>query len=506
MSLLTITQPQYKECYLNDTLIDSSFVFNSKLFHNDLCTVTGNTVTNIVSKRNNYQIGGVLKLNSNIYYKEKNKYLYEFIPLNWRYPKFMVASEIKNNLIKNKKPVTDYFVVIEFKNWDNKFPHGITKYSIGPTNNIENQYNILFYYYPEHPFIIKQNLNFIDVTELKPYNISKVTDIFSIDPIGCKDIDDALSYDKINNKIGIHIADVIYNINKLNFTPHNYTTVYAPHKIINMLPNEITYDYCSLIENTVKPVISCWINMDTFEIELKREFIRVNKNFSYDDVENINIDTIDIVIEFSKKLNNKYNLIESISDSHEVVELYMIFLNQYIASFLKDDKIIYRNQSPQQFAEYSFENKGHFSLKLDTYTHFTSPIRRYVDQYVHSVLINKLFEKVDIPTVSMDSINLYERQLKKVNNFWTNIQINSKIVNGSLYKLKFIQFDSTHVEFLLIDYDLTIYNKLLFDVVNNITIKINKQDYEIGKTYSLPVYSIEDIKNTYFNKILIKFI
>ena len=37
-------------------------------------------------------------------------------------------------------------------------------------------------------------------------------------------------------------------------------------------------------------------------------------------------------------------------------------------------------------ARYSNENQGHFALAADTYTHFTSPIRRYPDLMVHRVL------------------------------------------------------------------------------------------------------------------------
>lgn len=48
-----------------------------------------------------------------------------------------------------------------------------------------------------------------------------------------------------------------------------------------------------------------------------------------------------------------------------------------------------------KMAIYSTENVGHFGLSLEHYTHFTSPIRRYIDLVVHRALLNEPIDDLE---------------------------------------------------------------------------------------------------------------
>ncbi|MBR79134.1 MAG: hypothetical protein CMP02_06555 [Woeseiaceae bacterium] len=65
-----------------------------------------------------------------------------------------------------------------------------------------------------------------------------------------------------------------------------------------------------------------------------------------------------------------------------------------------------------QRAEYKTKNKGHFGLKFDKYTHFTSPIRRYPDLLVHRMIIS-ILNKEKINAESLEEVLDYCSQKEK---------------------------------------------------------------------------------------------
>lgn len=82
------------------------------------------------------------------------------------------------------------------------------------------------------------------------------------------------------------------------------------------------------------------------------------------------------------------------------------------------DKLIIKAQKK---AQYSPESRGHFGLGFDTYTHFTSPIRRYSDLILHRLLKanlqndSKLFNYLLLNiSQTCNSLNELEREADKV--------------------------------------------------------------------------------------------
>ncbi|EPR79693.1 Exoribonuclease II [Spraguea lophii 42_110] len=147
------------------------------------------------------------------------------------------------------------------------------------------------------------------IVDLYPnrYNFTDET-VFSVDPVGCTDIDDCLhikNVKKENNEyieIGVHIADVSHFILKNDELDkeafEKSTTIYLPESRIEMLPEELSADYCSLVANKERLTYSVifkiynyqWMEEDkeidnNINLDIKyavtKGIIKSRKSFSY---------------------------------------------------------------------------------------------------------------------------------------------------------------------------------------------------------------------------------
>lgn len=120
----------------------------------------------------------------------------------------------------------------------------------------------------------------------------------TIDPIGAKDYDDAISITKTPNKhyhLGVHIADVAHFVKANSYLDKEAATrgnsTYFPGFCIPMLPQELSNDLCSLKEDKIRLTVSVLIEFnptgELLSYEIVRSYIKSSKRFTYEDAKKI---------------------------------------------------------------------------------------------------------------------------------------------------------------------------------------------------------------------------
>ena len=438
--------------------IDDTEIINNRGINNDIVYIKNNKVVGI-KERSKQKIAGILYMNNNKSYgkNKKNMNYYKFKPLNKKFPDFLVPCSLNT---KNK-----VYIVISFNNWDitSKYPIGICENIIGEIGNIDNEYEVLLYKYDLKYKKIKfdkQKINndLNDKIDNIDYNI------ITIDPKNCIDNDDGLHF-KINQdnyEVGVHITDVSYYINDLDiFNNKLVSSIYYKNKVINMIPEYYSNNICSLREKTKKRCISIIYKYnkkgELLESDLKLSNVYIEKNYDYDEIDKL-------------LKNEEYDLsnickILNCNNSHELIEKLAINSNKFIAELLyeydkkntilrnhnikdiiitsddiKNDKLknyLKLKNYESAFYEKNCDNPFHKGLNIKYYTHYTSPIRRFID-LVNHLNIKKYLSKeklIDLEQKKIDEINKINKNIKKFNRDCILLDI-CNILNMNNYKTK----------------------------------------------------------------------
>lgn len=330
-----------------------------------------------------------------------------------------------------------------------------------------------------------------------PENRRDLTQVptLTIDPFDARDFDDAISLsknEKGNWELMVHIADVAH------FVPvgtvldeeakQRATSVYLPDRVIPMLPELISNHLASLQPDRVRLTKTVLMEMTETGTVLHQEVfnsaIHNDKRLTYEQVDQflddrepwqekleppvfellahmhslamvlrknrnddgaLELHMPEIKIELDKSGKVKGAKITEHTESHQIIEEFMLAANQAVAMWLDDLEIPFLRRAhapperrklqklnefmrdlgvkcaslesrfeiqkvlqqvrgkPTEYAVnyailksmskavYQPEMEMHYALQFDHYCHFTSPIRRYPDLQVHRT-INRLLE------------------------------------------------------------------------------------------------------------------
>ncbi len=336
--------------------------------------------------------------------------------------------------------------------------------------------------------------------------------IFTVDGEDAKDLDDAISVEKLKNGnylLNVSIADVSYYVQEKSQLDKEAiirgTSIYMLDRVIPMLPKELSNGICSLNQKEDRFAITVLMEInkkgEVVSSDIQKSVIKVTRRMSYKEVQTI-LDELngekdkklfkqkqkqklfsecEPYFEHFKRMEELANILKQkrnkagslnldIPESkitlneqgiainvekydmyfaNEIIEQFMLTANETVAEkfYWLEAPFIYRvhevpdeekidelnkflwnlgykikgnkeNIHPKAFAEvlekvkgkleervvsnlvlrtlkmarYEAENKGHFGIASKYYCHFTSPIRRYPDLFIHRV-ISKYLEK-----------------------------------------------------------------------------------------------------------------
>ena len=355
-----------------------------KLFSNDVFSVDEKNIVKLTHStvRAGPPMPGVIVISGNKTYGRQNKLqngklsaknnnggklLYKCIPDDSRLPTFLIPYEIKH--IGFSKVIKNLYVTFTFEQWNDKHPRGKLDNVIGSVDVLDNFYEYQLYckslnasiqkFQKDTSKVIenKSHEGIIETIKTKYPNIEDRTDqknwhIITIDPYNSQDFDDGVSIINKGNgiqQLSIYISNVTVWMDVLNLWDsfsRRISTIYLPDKKRPMLPTILSDCLCSLQENVTRIAFVTDIfikNNEIINIEYSNCFIKVFKNYCYEEPTLLGDAKYQEILEVGKNLSKKFKYINNVRNSHEIVCYLMILMNYHCAKELIKHKTLIIN-------------------------------------------------------------------------------------------------------------------------------------------------------------------
>lgn len=247
----------------------------------------------------------------------------------------------------------------------------------------------------------------------------------------------SFSYDEIdtqlNSKIyqeGFEYIDELYNLTKklrakrlkkgFDFFSSSNRLILDKNNNLISVESEVETPSHSLIEE-------CMLLANVASSKrVKKSIYRVHKEPDYKKIDLL-LDDLCIIGINIKRENNFHKLIELIQAEAEKLDI-------------RDsvDRLIIKSLSQ---AEYSSNNIGHFGLGFESYSHFTSPIRRYSDLLLHRIL------KATIK--NNKSSQFYQKDIEDIAKMVSRLERESAKVEFDFKDRKYARWANKHIGVVL---------------------------------------------------------
>jgi exoribonuclease R len=369
--------------------------------------------------------------------------LYLFTPYDERYPQMIVGSSEKDKTCNR-------LCLVQWESWSatSQFPRGLLQQILGRSGEIDVEKRAILHQvcpwkYPTCPFRPLRH------EQGDAHRIHLRGETFHIDPPGCRDVDDVITLERVDDRLWrviITISDVAAYVEDGSAVDIMASlisqSVYdsSGHVLHAMLPKAYAEETCSLLPGERKRGVSMevlWDGNTLSEPTWYESLFETQRSYTYERFQAERSVQRDVVCEIASHLAGS-----ALEDAHEWVEQLMILYNKEAGRKLRHAGIgvlrrhavperekveCYRRHLPEwkflamSSAEYVLaEEKDtyHCGLGTDSYAHVTSPIRRYADLINQRALKSLLHATPDtrmyfIVPVTMTDMNRREKAIRQ---------------------------------------------------------------------------------------------